>query len=64
MINIVVQHIEDLTQEKFSLKRALESSRSLAESLTSENSSLTENYNQQVNYTEFCSKCGFFTCGI
>lgn len=41
------QHIEDLTQEKFSLKRALESSRSLAESLTSENSSLTENYNQQ-----------------
>nr|XP_011462404.1 PREDICTED: uncharacterized protein LOC101305650 [Fragaria vesca subsp. vesca] len=41
------QHIEDLTQEKFSLQRALEASRSLAESLASENSSLTETYNQQ-----------------
>lgn len=43
-----MQHIEDLTQEKFSLQRALEASRSLAESLASENSSLTETYNQQV----------------
>ncbi|XP_048235748.1 protein BLISTER isoform X3 [Ricinus communis] len=41
------QHIEDLTQEKFSLQRALESSRALAESLAAENSSLTDNYNQQ-----------------
>ncbi|CAL0303155.1 unnamed protein product [Lupinus luteus] len=41
------QHIEDLTQEKFSLQRALEASRVLAESLASENSSLTDNYNQQ-----------------
>ncbi|KAE8677686.1 hypothetical protein F3Y22_tig00111504pilonHSYRG00137 [Hibiscus syriacus] len=41
------QHIEDLTQEKFSLERALEASRALAESLASENSSLTDNYNQQ-----------------
>ncbi|XP_061990039.1 protein BLISTER isoform X1 [Rosa rugosa] len=41
------QHIEDLTQEKFSLQRALEASRALAESLASENSSLTETYNQQ-----------------
>ncbi|KDP33366.1 hypothetical protein JCGZ_12915 [Jatropha curcas] len=41
------QHIEDLTQEKFSLQRALEASRALAESLASENSSLTDNYNQQ-----------------
>ncbi|KAL6191917.1 hypothetical protein ACLB2K_038306 [Fragaria x ananassa] len=41
------QHIEDLTQEKFSLQRALEASRSLAESLASENSSLTETYNEQ-----------------
>ncbi|XP_028786492.1 protein BLISTER isoform X1 [Neltuma alba] len=41
------QHIEDLTQEKFSLQRALEASRSLAESLAAENSSLTDNYNQQ-----------------
>ncbi|KAI9078796.1 hypothetical protein K1719_039254 [Acacia pycnantha] len=41
------QHIEDLTQEKFSLQRALDSSRSLAESLAAENSSLTESYNQQ-----------------
>lgn len=44
----VMQHIEDLTQEKFSLQRALEASRALAESLASENSSLTETYNQQV----------------
>ncbi|XP_024019759.1 protein BLISTER [Morus notabilis] len=41
------QHIEDLTQEKFSLQRALEASRSLAESLAAENSSLTDSYNQQ-----------------
>lgn len=41
------QHIEDLTQEKFSLHRALEASKTLAESLTAENSSLTESYNQQ-----------------
>ncbi|KAJ9154070.1 hypothetical protein P3X46_027448 [Hevea brasiliensis] len=41
------QHIEDLTQEKFSLQRALEASRALAESLAAENSSLTDNYNQQ-----------------
>lgn len=43
------QHIEDLTQEKFSLQRALEASRALAESLAAENSSLTDNYNQQRN---------------
>ncbi|KAL1368068.1 hypothetical protein HN51_022171 [Arachis hypogaea] len=41
------QHIEDLTQEKFSLQRALEASQVLAESLAAENSSLTDNYNQQ-----------------
>ncbi|EHA8588784.1 protein BLISTER [Cocos nucifera] len=41
------QHIEDLTQEKFSLQRALDTSRALAESLAAENSSLTESYNQQ-----------------
>ncbi|XP_020256672.1 uncharacterized protein LOC109833424 isoform X4 [Asparagus officinalis] len=41
------QHIEDLTHEKFSLQRALETSRTLAESLAAENSSLTESYNQQ-----------------
>ncbi|KAL5542474.1 hypothetical protein UlMin_010184 [Ulmus minor] len=41
------QHIEDLTQEKFSLQRALEASRALSESLAAENSSLTESYNQQ-----------------
>ncbi|MED6106821.1 hypothetical protein PIB30_008209 [Stylosanthes scabra] len=41
------QHIEDLTQEKFSLQRALEASQMLAESLAAENSSLTDNYNQQ-----------------
>ncbi|GAU30463.1 hypothetical protein TSUD_18430 [Trifolium subterraneum] len=41
------QHIEDLTQEKFSLQRAFEASRVLAESLATENSSLTDNYNNQ-----------------
>ncbi|KAJ7979745.1 BLISTER protein [Quillaja saponaria] len=41
------QHIEDLTQEKFSLQRAVEASRALAESLAAENSSLTDSYNQQ-----------------
>ncbi|KAJ7955523.1 BLISTER protein [Quillaja saponaria] len=41
------QHIEDLTQEKFSLQRSVEASRALAESLAAENSSLTDNYNQQ-----------------
>lgn len=41
------QHIEDLTQEKFSLQRALDASRTLAESLAQENSSLTDAFNQQ-----------------
>ncbi|KAJ0092735.1 hypothetical protein Patl1_25803 [Pistacia atlantica] len=41
------QHIEDLTQEKFSLQRSLEASRALAESLAAENSSLTDTYNRQ-----------------
>lgn len=41
------QHIEDLTQEKFSLQRALDAARSLAESLAQENSALTEDYNSQ-----------------
>ncbi|XP_052480896.1 uncharacterized protein LOC105764055 isoform X1 [Gossypium raimondii] len=44
---LILQHIEDLTQEKFSLQRALEASRTLAESLAAENSSLTDSYNQQ-----------------
>lgn len=43
------QHIEDLTQEKFSLQRALEASKALTESLATENSSLTESYNQQAS---------------
>ncbi|KAL6517132.1 hypothetical protein OROHE_017838 [Orobanche hederae] len=50
------QHIEDLTQEKFSLQRALDASRSLAESLASENSALTDSFNQQgrvVNQLQF-----------
>jgi len=44
-----LQHIEDLTQEKFSLQRDLDASRALAESLASENSSMTDTYNQQVH---------------
>lgn len=44
------QHIEDLTQEKFALQRALDTSRTLTESLAAENSSLTESYNQQAKF--------------
>ncbi|KAL3507438.1 hypothetical protein ACH5RR_032820 [Cinchona calisaya] len=50
------QHIEDLTQEKFSLQRGLDASRALAESLAAENSALTDSYNQQgsvVNQLKF-----------
>ena len=46
---LLVQHIEDLTQEKFSLQKAVEASRALAESLAAENSSLTDSYNKQVS---------------
>lgn len=41
------QHIDDLTQEKFALQRALEAARSLAESLSQQNSALTEDFNSQ-----------------
>ncbi|XP_074585230.1 uncharacterized protein LOC141841013 [Curcuma longa] len=41
------QHIDDLTQEKFSLQRALETSQALSESLAAENTSLTDSFNQQ-----------------
>ncbi|XVE80077.1 hypothetical protein DITRI_Ditri14bG0110400 [Diplodiscus trichospermus] len=41
-------HIEDLTQEEFSLQKALEASHALAEYLAAEDSSLTDGYNQQV----------------
>lgn len=44
----VLQHIEDLTKEKFSLQRALQTAQTLAESLAAENSSLTDSFNQQV----------------
>lgn len=50
MLFLAIQHIEDLTQEKFSLQRALEASRALAESLAAENSSMTDSYNQQVGF--------------
>lgn len=43
------QLIEDLTQEKFSLQRALDTSRSIAETLAADHASITENYNQQVS---------------
>ncbi|KAF3337257.1 hypothetical protein FCM35_KLT17844 [Carex littledalei] len=41
------QLIEDLTQEKFSLQRALDTSKSIAETLAADHESITENYNQQ-----------------
>ncbi|CAN6997947.1 unnamed protein product [Brassica oleracea var. botrytis] len=46
-------HIEDLTQEKFSLQRDLDASRALATSLASENSSMTDTYNQQAELESF-----------
>jgi hypothetical protein len=42
------QLIEDLTQEKFSLQRALDTSKSIADTLAVDHASITENYNQQV----------------
>lgn len=42
------QHIEDLTQEKFALQRALDTSKTLAESLETEISSLRESSTQQA----------------
>ncbi|KAL9258379.1 BLISTER-like protein [Drosera capensis] len=43
-----VQHIEDLTLERFSLQRAIENSKTLAESLAAENSSLTSSIVSQL----------------
>lgn len=43
-----LQHIEDLTQEKFALQRGAEAARSLAASLDKENSRLTEDFNRQA----------------
>jgi hypothetical protein len=43
------QLIEDLTQEKFSLQRALDTSKSIADTLAADHTSITENYNQQVS---------------
>jgi hypothetical protein len=42
------QHIEDLTQEKFSLQRSLDKERAMAASLASENTALVEDFNNQV----------------
>ncbi|KAG6546706.1 hypothetical protein Mapa_011895 [Marchantia paleacea] len=45
--SMLEQHIEDLTQEKFSLQRGLDAARALADTLVQENSALTEDYNKQ-----------------
>ncbi|OEL16317.1 hypothetical protein BAE44_0022658 [Dichanthelium oligosanthes] len=42
------QLIEDLTKEKFSLQRTLQKSQELAETLATDNSALTDKFNQQV----------------
>lgn len=42
------QHIEDLTQEKFSLQQSLDKERAMAESLVLENTVLVEDFNNQV----------------
>ncbi|KAG8054256.1 hypothetical protein GUJ93_ZPchr0001g31489 [Zizania palustris] len=42
------QLIEDLTKEKFSLQRTLEKSQELAQTLATDNSALTDKFNQQA----------------
>jgi hypothetical protein len=42
------QHIEDLTQERFSLQRSLDKESAVAESLVLENTVLVEDFNNQV----------------
>ncbi|KAL5227114.1 hypothetical protein ABZP36_015379 [Zizania latifolia] len=42
------QLIEDLTKEKFSLQRTLEKSQGLAQTLATDNSALTDKFNQQA----------------
>ncbi|KAK3263394.1 hypothetical protein CYMTET_27798 [Cymbomonas tetramitiformis] len=46
------QHIDDLTQEKYDLDRALQSHRALTENLAEENSALTDQYNMQASLVE------------
>ncbi|XP_042384412.1 protein BLISTER-like [Zingiber officinale] len=41
------QHIDELTQDKFSLQRVIETSQALSDSLAAENTSLTDSFNQQ-----------------
>ncbi|ONM35234.1 BLISTER [Zea mays] len=43
------QLIEDLTKEKFSLQRSLQKSQELAETLATDNSALTDKFNQQAH---------------
>ncbi|KAL6616591.1 hypothetical protein ACP70R_038861 [Stipagrostis hirtigluma subsp. patula] len=43
------QLIEDLTKDKFSLQRTLEKSQELAETLATDNSALTDKFNQQAH---------------
>ncbi|XP_062207846.1 protein BLISTER-like [Phragmites australis] len=43
------QLIEDLTKEKFSLQRTLEKSQELAQTLATDNSALTDKFNQQAH---------------
>nr|CAB3475192.1 unnamed protein product [Digitaria exilis] len=43
------QLIEDLTMEKFSLQRSLQKSQELAETLATDNSALTDKFNQQAH---------------
>ncbi|KAG2602811.1 hypothetical protein PVAP13_5KG710100 [Panicum virgatum] len=43
------QLIEDLTKEKFSLQRTLQKSQELAENLATDNSALTDKFNQQAH---------------
>ncbi|AQK98755.1 Putative bZIP transcription factor superfamily protein [Zea mays] len=45
----VCQLIEDLTKEKFSLQQSLQKSQELAETLATDNSALTDKFNQQAH---------------
>lgn len=54
IIFLILQHIDDLTQEKFSLQRALETSQALSESLAAENTTFTDSFNRQVFWLDEC----------
>ncbi len=58
------QHIEDLTQEKFSMQQSLDKERAMAESLVLENTVLVEDFNNQVWILQFYSLPKYCQCAL